>query len=59
MTALSMKFSSSRTLPGHDQLTKARMVSDGIFSICRLIHFVGVLLREVPGEDRDILGMIA
>jgi len=29
MTALSMKFSSSRTLPGHGQLTKARVRAQG------------------------------
>src|SRR5579872_7073600 len=34
MTDLSMKFSSSRTLPGHDQPASARIVSDGILSIC-------------------------
>ena len=35
-----MKFSSSRILPGHDQLTKTRMVSDGIFLICLFIFAV-------------------
>ena len=34
---LSMKFSSSRTFPGHDQLTRAFMVSAGILSIVRSI----------------------
>jgi hypothetical protein len=33
-----MKFSSSRTLPGHGQLTGARIVSDGISSILP-VHF--------------------
>jgi hypothetical protein len=37
MTARSMKFSSSRTFPGQCQLTRARIVSAGILSICRPI----------------------
>ena len=37
MTARSMKFSSSRTLPGHGKLVRVRIVSDGIFSIRRPI----------------------
>jgi hypothetical protein len=37
ITDRSMKFSNSRTLPGHDQLTRAFMVSEGILSIGRFI----------------------
>ena len=37
ITARSMKFSSSRTFPGHDQLASARIVSAGILSICLFI----------------------
>ena len=37
ITDRSMKFSSSRTVPGHGQLTRARIVSDGIVTISRFI----------------------
>jgi hypothetical protein len=45
ITDLSMKFSSSRTFPGHGQLTRARIVSDGIFSIVRSIFAAYFLVK--------------
>jgi hypothetical protein len=54
MTGLSIKFSSSRTFPGHDQFTMARIVWDDL-----PMHLSGVFLGEVPREHGYILGVIA
>ncbi len=40
-----MKFSNSRTLPGHDQLTSARIASEGILSIVLSIFEEYFLLK--------------
>ena len=45
ITDLSMKLSSSRTFPGHGQLSRARIVSDGIFSIFRSIFAAYFLVK--------------
>src|ERR1039458_6641322 len=45
ITARSMKFSSSRTFPGQCQLTRARIVSDGILSIWPSIVAVYFFLK--------------
>ena len=44
-----MKFSSSRIFPGQDQLTRARIVSDGIFYLP--IHFLSVFRVKCSARD--------
>ena len=53
-----MKFSSSRTFPGQCQLTRARIVSDGILSICRPI-FAAYFLVKCRARIGYVLGVIA
>ena len=53
-----MKFSSSRTFPGHGQLTRARIVSVGILSIVRSI-FAAYFLVKCRARIGMSSGMIA
>ena len=53
-----MKFSSSRTLPGQDQLTRALIVSAGILSIFRSI-LAAYFLVKWRAKMGNVLRMIA
>jgi hypothetical protein len=57
MTDRSMKFSSSRTLPG--QANSPERASSPWDLVDLPVHFRRVLLGEVPGQDGYVFGMIA
>ena len=58
ITDRSMKFSSSRTFPGQDQLSKRFHGFRGDL-VNGPIHFGRVLFGEVAGQAGDVLGVIA